>query len=166
MHGIEITLTELVRDGIAGKDKAITAYDDMLWKIRAGYASVLYAIATVSITLIDKTKWKVPQSQALAIAVALTVGFTIAAFVLNLQIIRSKLRVIDSKEELIDFTLRVQDGMDPKEWRGRPLKNLLHNCGEGRAHINWRRHSSIWPVVVLYCCSAIPILIACYVIAA
>jgi len=37
----EITLDSLVFDELAGKSAAIASYDNMLWKIRTGYAALL-----------------------------------------------------------------------------------------------------------------------------
>ena len=50
----DLSLDALIRSELEGKDKAIGAYDEMLWKIRTGYAAVLYG--PVSYTHLDVYK--------------------------------------------------------------------------------------------------------------
>ena len=157
---------EMIRDGIAGKDKAIAAYDEMLWKVRAGFASVLYGSATLIVSLVDKSKLAVSLGAGAYVAILLISGFTIAACSLDFSLLRSKLRVVESKEELVDLALLLTSSSDLDQWRGTPLNVLLHNSGEGRAPIHWEKHPVPWAIATLYLGSWLPLVIASRIIAA
>ena len=146
----DLTRDGLIQIGLEGKDKAIAAYDEMLWKIRTGYAAVLYGIFTLVVSLGDKTKWLFSIETAGLVAVTLITGFTICAAALDFSFLRSKFRVIQAKEELVDLALRLASGGTLEEWRGSSLNTLLHNSGEGLAQVQWKARSSIWPIALLH----------------
>ena len=93
----DLTRDGLIQIGLEGKDKAIAAYDEMLWKIRTGYAAVLYGIFTLVVSLGDKTKWLFSIEKAGLVAVTLITGFTICAAALDFSFLRSKFRVIQAE---------------------------------------------------------------------
>jgi hypothetical protein len=145
----------LSRDGLIqrtldGKDRAIAAYDGMLWKIRTGYAAVLYGVFTLVVSLGDKTKWPLSLEGAQLVALTLITGFSICAGTLDFFFLRSKFRVIQSKEELIDLALSLASGEPLEAWKGTSLNILLHNSGEGLAPVDWRARPSVWPIALLY----------------
>jgi hypothetical protein len=97
-EGSRITVDELIRIGIDGKSLAASRYDAIIWKIRTGYALVIYGAITAfsALTAHDETtagsRWVVP----------LIVGaFSLAAFTVDRAFSRSKFRVIASRNELI-----------------------------------------------------------------
>jgi hypothetical protein len=146
----DLTRDGLIQKGQEGKDKAIAAYDEMLWKIRTGYAAVLYGVFTLVVSLGDKTKWLLSIDKAALVALTLITGFTICAAALDFSFLRSKFRVIQDKEELIDLALRLASGGKLDEWSGSSLNTLLHNSGEGLAQVQWKARSSVWPIALLY----------------
>ncbi|MGH7847772.1 MAG: hypothetical protein ACREQW_21730 [Candidatus Binatia bacterium] len=146
----DLTRDNLIQKGLEGKDKAIAAYDEMLWKIRTGYATVLYGVFTLVVSLGDKTKWLLSIEKAGLVALTLITGFTICAAALDFSVLRSKFRVIQAKEELVDLALRLASGGNLEEWTGSSLNTLLHNSGEGLAQVEWKARSSVWPIALLY----------------
>jgi hypothetical protein len=146
---------DLTRDGLIqrtldGKDRAIAAYDEMLWKIRAGYAAVLYGFFTLVVSLGDKTTWPLSIERAGLVAFLLITGFTICAAALDFSILRCKLRVVQAKEELMDLALWLASRKKLEAWKRTSLESLLHNSGEGLAPIDWKIRPSVWPIALLY----------------
>src|ERR1041385_7240046 len=145
-----LTRDGLIQAALQGKDKAIAAYDDMLWKIRTGYAAVLYGTFTLVVSLGDKKNWPLPFTRVGLVAVTLICGFTCCAAALDFSILSAKFRVIQAKEELMDLALSLASGEAIEKWSGTPLQTLLHNSGEDRSEIRWERRTSVWPIVLLY----------------
>ena len=90
----DVTRDDLIQKGLEGKDRAIAGYDEMLWKIRTGYAAVLYGVFTLAVSLGDKTPWFQSIEKAGLVAVTLITGFTVSAAALDFYFLRSKFRVI------------------------------------------------------------------------
>ena len=151
---------DLIQNGLEGKSSAIAAYDEMLWKIRAGYAAILYGVFTLVVGLADKTKWPFSTESISWVAIMLVTGFTLAASVMDWSVLRSKFRVIQAREELVDFALRLTAGGNLDEGGSVSLNTLLHNSGEGRAPIQWNKRCSIVPIVLMYLLSWLPLLVA------
>ena len=42
-----MTRDDLIQKGLEGNDSALAEYDQILWKIRTGYAAVLYGVFTL-----------------------------------------------------------------------------------------------------------------------
>jgi hypothetical protein len=153
----------LTRDGLIvqelrGKTVAIAAYDEMLWKIRAGYAAVLYGTLTLVLGLGDRAALAVPLSTVRWIALLLVSGFTCCAALLDFAFLRCKYRVVQAKEELMDLALGLASDNPAVAPDTNRLRELLHNSGESRARIDWHRRPAVWPVAALY---AITLLVGC-----
>jgi hypothetical protein len=155
-----LTREGLIQAGLEGKDKAIAAYDEMLWKIRTGYAAVLYGVFTLVVSLGDKKNWVLSLDKTELVALTLITGFTICAAVLDFSVLRSKFRVIQAKEELVDLALQLASGGKLEDWRGNSLNTLLHNSGEGEAPVQWKASSSAWPIGLLYLGTWAPLCLA------
>jgi len=155
-----MTRAGLIQLSLSGKATAISAYDEMLWKIRTGYAAVLYGAFTLVVSLVDKQKLQLPADRAGAVAIILVTGFTIAASALDFSILRSKLRVVQAKEELSDLALFLASGGAFDQWKGTALSELLHNSGEDRVPVRWSARPSVIPVVMLYLGTWCPLVIA------
>lgn len=155
-----LSVTSLVTSGIEGKNAAMADYGEMLWKIRGGYAAVLYGTFTLVVALSDKAKVGLSGNKAAAIALILITGFTVCAAALDFHFLRSKLRVVDTKEELVDLALHLASGATLEEWRGRPLALLLHNAGEHRLPLRPSDYPSPWPVWLLHAGTWAPLSLA------
>ena len=145
-----MTSDDLIQRGLEGKDKAIASYDQMLWKIRAGYAAVLYGVFTIVASMGGNASEHLSESKIGFIALVLTTGFTFSIAALDFSFLRSKYRVIQAKEELVRLALSLASGDDIETWTGTPLLVLLHNSGEGRAKVRWQDRPSAWPIALLY----------------
>jgi hypothetical protein len=132
---------QLVASALEAKLNAIGGYDDILWKIRAGYLAVLYG----ALGLLVGTK----DTQVLAAAVnsplrwpplilalvLLIVGFSAAAFCVDFGYLRKKLKVIAARDalvrfvvereeisqELLGFLLRISGEARPRDFKGHPF---------------------------------------------
>jgi hypothetical protein len=145
-----ITSDNLILKGLEGKDRALAEYDQILWKIRTGYAAVLYGVFTLVVSLSDNTQWHLSTERAGMVALALTTGFTISIAALDFSFLCSKYRVVQAKEELVKLALSLASGMSLDKWTGTPLLTLLYNSGEGRAKVRWKGRPSRWPIALIY----------------
>ena len=50
----KLSLDDIVTIELEGKSAAISGYDEILWKIRSGYASILYGSVAVLSALVNK----------------------------------------------------------------------------------------------------------------
>jgi hypothetical protein len=101
----ESRLAELVRLSLEGKLRAIGGYDDILWKIRVGYAAVLYG--TLSIALGKEFVAGVASGPELTQYLgALVIGFTFAAVVIDLGFQAKKLKVVVTRDDLVQLSVR------------------------------------------------------------
>jgi hypothetical protein len=132
---------ELVRSALDGKLKAIAGYDDILWKIRAGYAAILYG----SLALIIGTEGLPLQAIArdfrspLSIMI-LIIGFSLAAFFVDFGYLRKKLKVVVLTNSLIS------KASGSVSWNCKPsLESHLHISGEANI-----KNSEFFPRQTLY----------------
>lgn len=98
---------ELIMAELDGKLKAIAGYDEILWKIRAGYVGILYGSLAITIgtsgipdlqTLIDK------PSLILTLFL-LVAGFSISSYIVDRTYLAKKVRVIAARNLLMKLTL-------------------------------------------------------------
>lgn len=145
-----MTRDDLIQMGLEGKDRAIAAYDEILWKIRTAYAAVLYGVFTLVVSLSDNTQWHLSTESAGLVALVLTTGFTLSIAALDFSFLCSKYRVVQSKEELVKLALSIASGTNLDKWTGTSLLTLLYNSGEGLAPVRWKNRPSVWPIALLY----------------
>lgn len=141
-----LTQDSLIESALEGNDRAIAAYDEMLWKIRADYVVVLYGSLTLMLGVGEKAKASVAPDRAGLVAVLLITGFTLCAAALDYAFLASKQRELQAKEELV----AVADGESADWWTGKPLQALLHDSGESRARIDWRVRAPLWPIALFW----------------
>jgi hypothetical protein len=115
-----LTCEELVRGEILGKNKASERYDAILWKIRAGYVTVLYG----TLTLLGEKAFDHPW-----VAFVLIVGFSASAFRIDYTFLRSKFRVVTAQNRLADITWDIAVGKADIAAVA-DLPRLLHISGE------------------------------------
>jgi hypothetical protein len=91
----ETILEKMVLGEIAGKNKAIHAYDEIAWKIRTGFLTLLFGGWGVFLrSTIDA---KLPQQEFRAVLISLALfsaGFAYAAWSIDRSYLRRKFRVI------------------------------------------------------------------------
>ncbi len=156
----DLSLDALIRSELEGKDKAIGAYDEMLWKIRTGYAAVLYGLFTLVVSMTNIQNMHIPLEKAGLVAFTLITGFTICAVVLDFAFLRSKAKVVQTKEELADLALLLASGGTLEQWHGSSLPQLLHNSGEDQLRVSWKLRPSVLPIAMLYLCTWGPLTLA------
>ncbi len=147
----KLTYEELIRFELVGKNRAQVGYDSILWKIRAGYAVTLYGSLSLIATFTEKVILPFPVNRSFNIFVLLVLGFSAFAAFLDYSFLRSKLRVVDAKDQLSDLSLKLALGGHLNETMCEELEMLLHNSGETGVGVNWgKRLTSAYPPLVLY----------------
>ncbi len=145
-----LTLCELIRMELEGKDRAQSGYDSILWKIRAGYAAVLYGSLSLIVTLVEKWKVFLPPTKGIIIFALLIVGFSLFAAILDSFFLRSKLRVIIAKDKLVDLSVDLVSQQHISAEKRTEINNMLHVSGEQRTKIVDKVQRPLLPVFVLY----------------
>lgn len=144
-----VTVDSLIKDELNGKANAIARYDDMLWKIRSGYAVFLYGAVGLVVGLVNKGVVQLDAVTAVSVSV-LIFGFSAFAAFLDYSFMRSKLRVVDYRDRLAELAYnRAESGRTDTEDQ-RKLIECLKNSGERREHIDWSRRTGFWRPPILY----------------
>jgi hypothetical protein len=89
-------------DEIRGKNAAIQSYDDIIWKIRTGYLTLLFAGWAILLEgMIGRTQSQDDRSgKYIAILSLVSLGLTIAGFYIDRSYSRRKARVIHALDRL------------------------------------------------------------------
>ena len=90
-----ITYEELIKMELAAKNNAQGGYDSILWKIRSGYAILLYGSLSLIVTSVDKKIISLTPTKTLIILSTLIVGFSIFIAFLDYYFLKCKIRVVD-----------------------------------------------------------------------
>lgn len=116
----------LIQSALEGKLNAISGYDAIIWKIRAGYTVILYTSLTFLVGTEGTSGIAAMLGAGLdALRILLLIaGFSVTAFIIDFSYLQKKLRVIVARDALMDFALQADSG-DAKE-----LQILLHIAGE------------------------------------
>jgi len=144
-----VTIDHLIRYELDGKGNAIARYDDMLWKIRSGYAVFLYGAVGLIAGLVNEGIVNLGTATAASISV-LIFGFSAFAALLDYSFMRSKLRVVGYRDKLtvIAFNMAKSDFSDTENYG--ELIECLKNSGERRDKIDWSRWTGFWRPPLLY----------------
>jgi hypothetical protein len=101
----ESRLAALVRVSLEGKLRAIGGYDDILWKVRVGYAAVLYGTLSIAVGK-EFVAGVASRPELTRYLGALVIGFTVAAVVVDLGFQAKKLKVVVSRDALVQLSVR------------------------------------------------------------
>ena len=144
----KLSLDILVQGELAGKSSAIFGYDEILWKIRAGYASVLYGSVAVLSALIEKEILNFGHNVILS-ATILIVGFSLFGAGMDYSFMSSKLRVVEHRDRLIELSC---DKATSGEWPSNLsiVLNSLINSGETKEKVDWNKRPGLRRLVFLY----------------
>jgi hypothetical protein len=97
-------LEKLVFNEVAGKNNAIHSYDEIIWKIRTGYLTLLFAAwAIILKNVVDSTKS--PHSNYGMIVIALflfSLGLALGGWFIDMTYVRRKERVILALDDLTE----------------------------------------------------------------
>lgn len=144
-----VTVDNLIKDELDGKANAIARYDDMLWKIRSGYAVFLYGAVGLVAGLVSKGVVEMDTATAVSISV-LIFGFSAFAAFLDYSFMRSKLRVVDYRDRLTALAYRRAENGGSGDEDQSELLECLKNSGERREQIDWSRRVGFWRPLILY----------------
>jgi hypothetical protein len=147
----KLTIEELIRSQLQGKSKALEQYDQILWKIRAGYLAVLYSLLTVLSGKDFNMQNVLGSVDKVEVLLYTAISFSLCALIMDLGFLFSKLRVVESRNELSDlaFELASPDGTGEKI--PERLKTLLQLSGEKAVIPNFNMIlNGIWPIILLY----------------
>jgi len=157
----EVTIDRLVLDELDGKAMAITGYDESLWKIRSGYAVLLYGSVGLVVGLVDTSQGG-PSSNILCAVGLLILGFSVFGFCMDYSFMVSKLRVVNHRDELIRLAYeKAENG----NWGTKEdLIVSLINAGERKESIDWNQRVGRGRLLIFYggtfaaCISAVLVL--------
>ena len=118
----------LVDAELAGMGEAFSGYNDIIWKIRAGYGAVLYGVlavagATESDLIESLSDWRL-----VAIVLALVIAFSVTAFVLDRHYAVKKARVIVARNRLVELLDVRTENPGPNDWNN--IEYCLRISGE------------------------------------
>lgn len=145
----QITIDSLIKDELDGKSKAISRYDDILWKIRTGYGVFLYGAVGFVAGLVNKKIVQLDIATAVSIGV-LIFGFSAFAAFLDYSFVKSKLRVVEYRDRLTSLAYhRAKRGYLDTDDQNK-LLDCLKNSGERRERIDLSKWAGFWRLPILY----------------
>ena len=145
----KLTVESLIQGELDGKATAIAGYDEMLWKIRTGYAVFLYGAVGIIAALVQKKILDLGHTTGCAIAV-LIFGFSAFAALLDFCFMTSKLRVVNYRDRLIELAYAKAQGGEMDANADAELLECLKNSGERREPIDWSQRTGFWVLLILY----------------
>src|SRR5262249_22612462 len=119
------TRGELIRSALDGKLTALAGYDQIIWKIRAGYAAVVFGSLTLLLGKDGSLLGKGASIAEYAVLFLLVCAFSSAGGVVDYDFSKRKRRVVISRDRLIDYLWDDKLLDNAKE-----AKELLHISGE------------------------------------
>ena len=149
-----ITYEELIKMELLGKNNAQGGYDSILWKIRSGYAILLYGSLSLIVTSVDKKIITITPDKTPVILSTLIIGFSFFIAFLDYYFLKCKIRVVDGTNKLMDMAFYLSSNKSLSEEQKHQLKILLHNSGESLEEIDWSKWNSRSPLL-LYLLTAV-----------
>jgi hypothetical protein len=122
--GAQITSQELVRSALDDKVKAISGYEEIIWKIRSGYVVILYGALTLLLGKEGISDMDLLHS-SLRCIVFLILGLSLSVFLIDFGYVRKKLKIVAAREKLIEHAFGKNFNSDD-----RMLESLLRIAGE------------------------------------
>jgi hypothetical protein len=97
-------LETIILGEIEGKNRAIHAYDGIIWKIRAGFLALLFGgWATLLKGIVEASQAEPSQYRLLAIGLMVfSIGFALGAWIVDRNYVQRKFRVILALDALTD----------------------------------------------------------------
>jgi len=149
-HG-EFTVEELIRSQLQGKSRALERYDDILWKIRAGYVAGLYGLLTILSGKEFELSDLIGTLDKIEVLFYTAIGFSLCALSIDMGFLVAKLRVVQARNTLSELALDLAATRPRTATNISKLKPLLHLSGE--APIGPKLNlflNAVWPIVLLY----------------
>lgn len=150
----DLSADRLMLEELRGKAEALNRYDEIIWRIRTGYAVLLYGAVGVVAGLVNQKAIKLNFRAACA-AIVLIIGFSLFGAVLDYTFMLAKLRVVKYRDRLIKLALLKAtassgspdnaSAIDTEE-----LFDCLKISGERKACIDWSDTAGRFVPVVYY----------------
>jgi hypothetical protein len=161
---LKLSIDSLIKDELDGKASAIMRYDEMLWRIRTGYAVLLYGAVGIVAGLVNQKAITLNSKTALS-AIVLVVGFSAFGALLDYSFISAKLRVVTYRDWLVEIAYSKTTGGSIDSAQNNKLLECLKNSGERNESVDWTNKVGRWIPLIYYggtgviCTSAIFMLI-------
>ncbi len=146
----------LVLGQIEGKNKALHAYDGMIWRVRAGALTLLFAGWGVLLSaLASQSQPTLSRDQVGWLVVALgtlSLSLTIGGFVIDLNYVRRKFRVIHAMLEFYKHVKQDPSG-DFESAQARSLLETFLDISGDNGTKNYRGRGytqAFWVAVIVY----------------
>jgi len=144
-----VSIDGLVKDELDGKSRAIAKYDEMLWKIRSGYAVLLYGAIGIVAGLVNQKVVTLDSRVAWA-AVVLIMGFSIFGALLDYLFMAAKLRVVKYRDRLTELAWSRAMLKELTEDEDQQLLECLKNSGERKEPTDWSHRAGRSVPVIYY----------------
>jgi len=150
-YDYQITVDSLINREIEGKSTAIGRYDEIIWKVRTGYAVFLYGSLGIIVGLVSNNILQLTAITIYAILV-LVIGFSAFAALLDYSFMAAKLRVVKFRDRLLELAFnRAKIGQDNFQQEDEnELLDCLKNSGERRDHIEWNDRPGLLRLISFY----------------
>ena len=145
----KITIDSLISLEIEGKSIAIARYDEFIWKVRTGYAVFLYGSLGIIVGLVSKGTIELNGITIYSI-LALVIGFSGFAALLDYSFMIAKLRVVNYRDRLIEFAFRRTKNGQANFNQEDELIDCLKNSGERREPIDWSNRPGLYRIFFYY----------------
>lgn len=128
----ESLFEQIILGEIGGKNSAIHAYDQMIWKIRSGFLAILFGGWGIILKgMIDK---KTPLNSVypyILIMLAVSTGIAFGGFIIDRNYVQRKFRVIDALNKLMEVLTKFcgEEG-ERKKCQIEGLRPLLKVAGD------------------------------------
>lgn len=144
------TLEDLIKYELDGKQSAITDYDRIIWRIRSGYSVFLYTSIGVITALLNNGVLKV-NAPFVAAIIIIVIGFSVFGAVLENIFMRSKLHVVEDRDDLIGYMYKLVSDKDQLQLiDDNKLIRLLQNSGERKGRANCKEYKGVLKTFVMY----------------
>lgn len=126
----ESFLSILIKEEIGGKNNAIHAYDRMIWTVRSGFLTLVFAGWSITIKSAIEAKAGLAEITPFVLTLgAFSLGLAAGAFVIDRNYARRKFRVIAAVNELMQIITRIDIEKVDKPI-SRELTELLQISGD------------------------------------
>ena len=159
----KITIDGLISGEIEGKSTAIARYDEFIWKVRTGYAVFLYGSLGIIVGLVGKGTIELNGITIYSI-LALVIGFSGFAALLDYSFMIAKLRVVNYRDRLIELVFERTKSGPANFNQENELIDCLKNSGEKRESIDWSNRPGLSRLFFYYGGTCIVCIIASLII--
>jgi hypothetical protein len=162
-----LTSEQLIKSGLDDQVSAIAGYENIIWKLRAGYVLVLNG-ALALVLGGNKTLDICNQANDYSFSISLfsmILGISLTFFVIDFGYVRKKIKFVVARELLIDLACSPDFNAESENIK-KCLKDILHIAGETRPkklpdlakpeYKEKRRWNLFWILLPIY--AAIPLL--------